>query len=370
MPELRINLWIAMLKKSGFLSAILIPAMVVIGFYGGGWWNFLAVLFVFLVIPVADAITGLDTNNHDAEVKDHVAADQYYRLVTYLWVVIQFVFLFWTIFIISAPLPAAVYIGLLIGTGMVTGGIGITVAHELGHKNNKTEQTLSQLLLMTVCYMHFFIEHNRGHHVHVATPEDPATARKGENFYHFFFRSVLHGWLHAWKIENESLRRRNLKIISSKNKMILFSVLPLLFCALLTYAGYLLNPEMKLWIIPAFFFGQSIIGFGLLELVNYVENYGIVRKKLPSGGYERVNPLHSWNTAYLISNLFLFQLQRHSDHHTYASKRYQVLDHFDESPQLPYGYPTMVLMALVPPLWFSVMDKKLEDWQKASAVLS
>ena len=359
-----------MLKKTGFLSAILIPAMVVIGFYGGGWWNFISLLFVFLLIPVADAIAGLDTTNHDEAIKEQVADDKYFRYVTYLWTVIQFIFIFWVTRIISNPLSLTEYIGLLIGTGMVTGGVGITVAHELGHKNTKTEQTLSQLLLMTTCYMHFFIEHNKGHHVHVATPEDPATARKGENFYRFFYRSVVHGWLHAWKLENESLRRKNMKIISIKNKMILFTLLPFLFCGLLTLLSYSYNPEIKLWIVPAFFFGQSIIAFGLLELVNYVEHYGITRKKLPSGAYERVNPLHSWNTAYLISNLFLFQLQRHSDHHTYASKRYQILDHFDESPQLPYGYPTMILMALVPPLWFNIMDRKLYEWEKTVATTS
>ncbi|MFM7195306.1 MAG: fatty acid desaturase, partial [Bacteroidota bacterium] len=134
---------------------------------------------------------------------------------------------------------------------------------------------------------------------------------------------------------------------------------------ILTWIATVSFPGLTWWIVPVFFFGQSIIGFTLLELVNYVEHYGILRRKDPEGRYERVNPLHSWNTSYLISNFFLFQLQRHSDHHTFSAKRYQLLDHFDESPQLPFGYPTMILMALVPPLWFNTMDPLLAEWEKA-----
>ena len=145
--------------------------------------------------------------------------------------------------------------------------------------------------------------------------------------------------------------------------MIPFIILPILFCAALTIGLYFYTGSFS-WSVPVFFFIQGILAFSLLEVVNYIEHYGIMRNELGNGRYERVNPTHSWNSNYLITNFYLFQLQRHSDHHANATRRYQVLRHFDESTQMPQGYPAMMLMAMVPPLWFKVMDKKLEDWQK------
>lgn len=354
------------LRKSGFLSAFLLPALTVAGNVMGGWWNLGTIGFIFLFIPVADALVGVDRNNLTEHERATANEDLYFRLVTWLWVPVQFLFLGWAILQILTfgTLWSPEALLLLVNTGLVTGGIGITVAHELGHKNNAFEQFLSKALLLTVSYMHFFIEHNRGHHVHVATPEDPATARKDESFYRFWIRTVRDSYRHAWQLEATSRERKNLPVIGIGNSMIWFTLAPLLFAGLATWIASIFFPQVTWWVVPVFFFGQSIIGFTLLELVNYVEHYGILRRKDSEGRYERVNPLHSWNTSYLISNFFLFQLQRHSDHHTYASKRYQTLDHFDESPQLPHGYPTMILMALVPPLWFSTMKPLLAEWEK------
>jgi alkane 1-monooxygenase len=257
------------------------------------------------------------------------------------------------------------WVGFIVSFSLVTGGIGITVAHELGHKKSMLERLYGKILLMTVCYMHFYIEHNRGHHVLVATPDDPATARKNESFYKFWLRSVFKGYAHAWKLEEESLRRKGYVTWSSRNEMIRFAFLPVLFCGALTLVFSLFLNRFP-WEVPLFFFSQSFLAFSLLELVNYVEHYGIMRKEISPGKYERVNPLHSWNASHLLSNFFLFQLQRHSDHHAYAHKRYQVLDHYDQSPQLPFGYPTMILLALVPPVWFGMMNKRLEKWQEVT----
>ena len=210
--------------------------------------------------------------------------------------------------------------------------------------------------------MHFYIEHNRGHHVYVATPFDPATARKNESFYSFWVKSVFQGYAHAWHLERESLCRKNAPVWSLKNQMVQFAILPILFCLVL-FGLFSLTEQRAVWEVPVFFFLQSVIALTLLELVNYVEHYGIMRKELAPGKYERVNPLHSWNASHLISNFFLFQLQRHSDHHTAAHKRYQVLDHYDQSPQLPFGYPTMIIIAMLPPLWFSLMNKRLDQWK-------
>jgi alkane 1-monooxygenase len=258
------------------------------------------------------------------------------------------------------------WIGFVLSTSLVTGGIGITVAHELGHKKSALEKFYSKALLMTVCYMHFYIEHNRGHHVLVATPADPATARKHQNFYSFWIQSVLGGYAHAWKIERDSLERKGKRLISLDNEMIRFFLFPIIFCFILFVTGSYWKGSVA-WEVPLFFFTQSFLAFTLLELVNYVEHYGIMRREIAPGKFERVNPLHAWNASHMISNFFLFQLQRHSDHHAFAHKRYQVLNHYDESPQLPFGYPTMIMIALCPPLWFGIMDKRLTQWQKQKA---
>jgi alkane 1-monooxygenase len=352
------------LKKTGFFTAFILPAMVICGYYLGGWWNYLPLVFVFVIIPLIDYLIGLDTTNPDDAEAKIIGEEFYYRFITYVWTFVQLGFVVWSAYAITTGVINTVseWIGFTISVGLVTGGIGITVAHELGHKKSKLERFYSKLILMTVCYMHFYVEHNRGHHVFVATPEDPATSRKNENFYSFWFRSVFHGYAHAWRLEKERLQRKGKSVFSFQNEMIWFSFWPVLFCALMTYSFSLNNNEIH-WQVPVFFFGQCIIAFSLLELVNYVEHYGILRKQLPDGKYERVNPLHSWNTSYLISNFFLFQLQRHSDHHANAIKRYQVLNHYAESPQLPFGYPTMILIALVPPLWFAMMNPLLDEWE-------
>jgi alkane 1-monooxygenase len=339
--------------------------LVVSGFYLGGWFIFLPVVFVFGILPVIDHKIGLYTNNVPAADVKHIEDDLFFRRITYWWAAAQTTFLIWAIWIVGTGkiLVLQDWIGFVLGCSIVTGGIGITVAHELGHKKSNLERFLSQFLLMQVCYMHFYIEHNRGHHVHVATPEDPATARVNESFFAFWLRSVFVGYIHAWKIEIKRLQRLGLSAIHPQNSMILYALIPIGFCLVCAGSIFLLTGNYPSWQIPVFFFSQSILAFTLLELVNYIEHYGIVRKLQPNGHYEVVNPLHSWNASHKLSNYFLFQLQRHSDHHYNALKRYQVLNHYDESPQLPYGYPTMIMIALVPPLWFKMMNPLLADWK-------
>jgi alkane 1-monooxygenase len=210
--------------------------------------------------------------------------------------------------------------------------------------------------------MHFFIEHNRGHHVRVATPEDPATSRYKENFYAFWWRSVTDGYKSALNLENERLNKKGISIWSFSNQMIWFTVLPLLFVSISTLFFSFIGNRF-IWEMPVFFFSQSFLAFSLLEVVNYLEHYGMERQLLPNGRYERVSPIHSWNASHTVSNFLLFQLQRHSDHHAFAHKRYQVLDHSEESPQLPSGYSAMLILAMFPPLWFRVMNKRLEKWR-------
>lgn len=350
------------MRKLKFFYAFEVPALVVLGYYMGGWWNFLAVGFAFVVLPLVDQLIGIDSTNIEGDKAKIVGNEFYYRFVTYIWTYFQMGMVFWGAYVVSTGTLTFWYewVGFIISFSLVTGGIGITVAHELGHKKSSLERFYSKLLLMTVSYMHFYIEHNRGHHVQVATLEDPATSRKNESFYLFWLRSVFLGYLHAWKLEIESLKRKGLSAFGFQNQMIWFALLPILFCVLLTF---IFSPAGTInWLIPLFFFAQSFFAFTLLELVNYVEHYGILRKE-KDGKPERVNPLHSWNSSHVISNFFLFQLQRHSDHHANAIKRYQVLNHYDYSPQLPFGYPTMIIIALVPPLWFYMMNPRLEEWE-------
>lgn len=356
------------LKKLGFFAAFIIPALAVTGYYLQGWWNYSAIVFSFILIPLIDQASGIDKTNVTEDVVKVKGEEFYYRFVTYVWTYVQVAFILWSCYVVgTGQLNSIVeWIGFSVSVALVTGGIGITVAHELGHKKSSLERFYSKVLLLTVCYMHFYIEHNRGHHVLVATPEDPATAKRNESFYAFWVKSVFQGYAHAWKLEAESMAKKGLPAFHWRNNMIWFSILPVLFCITVTFLFSVWNGQF-IWEIPVFFFAQSILAFTFLELVNYVEHYGITRKEISTGRYERVNPAHSWNASHLVSNFFLFQLQRHSDHHVNAIKRYQVLNHYDESPQLPYGYPTMIIIAAFPPVWFSMMNKRLNEWEQRSA---
>ena len=352
------------MKKIGFFSALILPALLFLGLSLGGPFLWMIHGFVFVLVPLMDYLLQRDTSNLPPAEVSAVTKERFYKWVTFFWVYVQLAFLIWGFYVVSTePLSLISWIAFTSGMALVTGGIGITVAHELGHRTEKIEQTYAKILLMTVCYMHFFIEHNRGHHLRVATPDDPATSRKGETFYAFWWRSVTQGFASAWELEQERLKKKGLGTWTLANQMIWFQVLPIAFVGFFFGLFSLLQGRL-VWELPVFFFVQSFLGFSLLELVNYLEHYGMERKKLPSGYYEKVTPLHSWNAAQLVSNFLLFQLQRHSDHHANAYKRYQTLEHSDNSPQLPAGYSAMIILACFPPLWFAVMDERLAQWKK------
>lgn len=351
------------LKKIGFFSALILPFLLVFGFYLGGLALFLIHIFVFLLVPLMDYVISTDKSNVPDSSLSVITHDYFYRFITFLWVYIQFGVLIWAFYVVSSePLHWWEWLAFVTGTALVTGGIGITVAHELGHKTEKIEQFYSKALLMMVCYMHFFIEHNRGHHVHVATPQDPATSRYGESFYQFWLRSVVDGYRSAWRLELERLKKKSLPTWSFYNQMIQFTIWPLVFVGL-AFIGFSFGLDRMAWEVPVFFFAQSVLGFSLLEIVNYLEHYGMERRRLSNGKYEKVAPIHSWNASHIVSNFLLFQLQRHSDHHTYAHKRYQVLNHNEESPQLPAGYSAMIIVALFPPIWYALMNPRLAEWK-------
>lgn len=320
-------------------------------------WAFLPPLVIFGIIPLVDAAIGRDPANPEENTQVPSMTEQgYYRWLTFCTVPVLLAVLGWSGWILFTH-EGWSWLGQLgwtLSVGIVMGAIGITVAHELVHKDSALEQNAGGLLLAAVCYAGFKVEHVRGHHVHVSTPDDASSSRYGQSLYSFLPHAYKHNFLNAWKLEAERLKRKGLSPLSRHNELIWWYALSGIFLLGFTAAFG--------WLGALFFLGQSFVAFTLLEIVNYLEHYGLHRRKLDNGRYERTNPNHSWNSNYLLTNLFLFHLQRHSDHHAYAKRRYQVLRHYDESPQLPNGYAGMVVLALIPPLWFAVMNPRVRAY--------
>lgn len=341
-----------MMKDLKYISAYIVPGLVFLSLYLRGPWIFLSVVVLFGLVPVLEHFFSGTDENFSSEVEKVKAKSKVFDYLLYANVPIQYAILFYFLHIISTvALEPYEIAGAILSMGISCGTLGINVAHELGHRANKMEQRLAQTLLLTSLYMHFFIEHNRGHHKHVATPLDPATSRRGENLYAFWLRSIRDGYLSAWKLENSRLEKSGKSRWSWANQMVQFHVIQIAFLAAI---GYFFSPVTMLA-----FIGAALVGIIELETVNYLEHYGLMRKELSEGKYERVQPHHSWNTDRTLGRILLYELTRHSDHHYLASRKYQILRHFDESPQLPEGYPAMMVLALFPPLWFRVMDREL-----------
>jgi alkane 1-monooxygenase len=318
-----------------------------------GWpvfWYF-GPIFAFVILPILDALTGKDSANPPEGILAALERDRYYRWCVYLFVPLQYAALFWACAQWSSgELSTFACVGLATTVGFV-GGVGINTAHELGHKSDRMERWLSKLTLAQTGYGHFYVEHNRGHHVRVATPEDPASARLGESFWAFLPRTVFGSLASAWEIERSRLRRKGKPAFSLENDALnAWAMTIALYATLLAIFGMSILP----WPLV-----QALMGIFLLELVNYLEHYGLARRKLADGRYEPCAQQHSWNSNNIVSNVLLFHLQRHSDHHMYPSRRYQALRSFDEAPELPSGYGAMSVIALLTPIWRRVMDPRV-----------
>ena len=369
----------SIIKKLGFLTSYSLIAAIVGGYYlGGPNWAVAGIVYVYGVLPLLDFLLGEDHSNVPNNEVDDLLKDRFFDVLVYSFVYLQYVLLAWGGYVLlHDPLAVWQKIALMVSIGLF-GGTIINVAHELIHRSSAVARFHANMALASVCYLHWGLEHVHGHHRHVATPHDPATSRRGQTLYAFWWQSLVGGYRSAWYIESGLLAKEGKKVWSFQNSMFGFALWPVLLCAVLVgtfsllKAGGMIQADANLWLIPAFFVVQSLVAILLLESVNYIEHYGIIRAQLTVKPgqrvrYERVNPLHSWNASQVASNWVLFQLQRHSDHHTYAARPYQVLRHFDESPQLPHGYALMILIATLPPLWFRVMDPRLDAW-KAQAV--
>jgi alkane 1-monooxygenase len=320
-----------------------------------GFWVWLTPIVIFGVIPVLDMAFPLATNNISSETESHRSKNVFFDILLYLCPLICYFLAYHYFEIVKNQILSTIeLVGLTLSTGLVIGSMGINVAHELGHRNNKFELFLSKLGLMINLYMHFTIEHNRGHHRLVSTPSDPATARKNESVYAFYIRSVFGQIIHAWQLEKERLTQLKKSVWNLENEMIQIVLIQSIY---LIVVAYLFGISMIPYAIAI-----AAIGIILLETVNYIEHYGLVRKLLSSGEYERVMPRHSWNSDHFVGRIVLFELTRHSDHHYKATRKYQILRHLDESPQLPLGYPGSMLLSLIPPLWFQFMNKKIPQY--------
>ncbi|MER7456026.1 alkane 1-monooxygenase [Micromonospora sp. NPDC126480] len=343
-------------KKYLWPLALLVPvlpflayALWVAGAGWAAWWLTPAV--VFGLIPLIDVLLGDDGRNPPDDIARQLQEVRYYRWITFLFLPVQYAALVlgawvWT----RGGLGVGGAAGLVATIGIVN-GLAINTAHELGHKRESVERWLSKIALAPTAYGHFYVEHNRGHHVRVATPEDPASARLGESFYAFWPRTVWGSLTSAWHLEIGRLRLRRRSPWTLRNNLLnAWLLTAVLFAGLIATFGWQLVPFLLL---------QALLGFSLLEVVNYLEHYGLRRQRNAAGRYEKVDPRHSWNSDRVVTNVFLFQLQRHSDHHANPLRRYQTLRSFDMSPQLPGGYASMVLLALATPLWYRVMDPKV-----------
>jgi alkane 1-monooxygenase len=317
-------------------------------------------LLIFVLVPLLDLRFGPDRENPPDDVVQRLENDKYYRYCTYAYIPFQYASVVWAAYLFTTPdlswlghdgpLPWIAKIGLTLSVGML-GGVGINAAHELGHKQDALERWLSKIALAQSCYGHFFVEHNHGHHVRVATPNDPASARMGESLWAFLPRCVLRSLRSSWRLEARRMHRRNRSVFDIRNDVInawMMSVV--LWGVLLSIFGAALIPFILI---------QAVFGIVLLETANYLEHYGLLRQRTARGRYEHCTPEHSWNSDHVMTNLFLFHLQRHSDHHANPTRRYQVLRSFDGAPNLPSGYASMICLAFIPPAWRKVMDPRV-----------
>lgn len=337
-----------------YLAALSIPATLIVGLELQGGWAFLTPIYAFVLIPMLEVLLPHDTSNYEGETRERKEAHIIFDLMLYANIPMIYGLLIYTLIVLTgSDLSTFEIVGFVFSLGIVLGTNGINVGHEMGHRRNPVERFFAKLLLLPSFYMHFYIEHNFGHHLHAATKEDPATALYNQSVYSFWFTSVTRQYINAWRIQRKLLSSENRSFFSIKNDMLWFTIIQAI------YAGVLFVVFGAYGLLYAFLAG--VVGFLLLETVNYIEHYGLLRQKLPSGRYERVKEIHSWNSNHVMGRIVLYELTRHSDHHYKSARKYQVLDYHDTSPQMPYGYPTSMVLSLIPPLWFNIMNPRIPE---------
>ncbi|MDN5787341.1 alkane 1-monooxygenase [Pseudorhodobacter sp.] len=340
-----------------WLSLALVP-VAIFGALVGGWTVLLIPVTSWGLFTVLDIVVGQNHDNPDLETPEDGLF--WYRAITLLWFPVQFGLLLWLLWYVPRASHLGIWesIGIFFGMGVISGTIGITYAHELMHQKPRYERWLGDLLLASVLYSHFRSEHLRVHHLYVGTPRDPVTARYNEGFHRFFPRVLRQSARSSWKAEKAMLARRNLPATDRSNPFWRYGALQLAMLLLALIIGG--------WVGLLLFMYQAFVAIWQLELVNYVEHYGLTRRHLGDGKYEHVLPRHSWNADYKASNWLLINLQRHSDHHYKPDRRFPLLQTYtdDDAPQLPHGYPIMTTAAMVPPLFKRIMNPRVRLWRR------
>lgn len=340
------------MKAFKYFSILVLPLTVYISFTSKGWLTHLPAFVFFGLVPFLELFIPPNTENFTKDEEKIEKENKLYTYLLYSTLPIQIVFLIFFFYAIQEPsLTNGEIAGRIFGMGIMCGVIGINVGHELGHRNNRFDEFIGEILLLTSLNTHFLPYHNGGHHYNVATPKDAATARRNEMLFVFWIRSHFTSYFQAWSLENKRMKDLGRFWFHQQNRMVVYT-----FCNIL-----LLSEIYSIFgqFVLLAFLGAAISGIILLETVNYIEHYGLLRKQNEHGRYERVKRNHSWNSNHQVGQVLLFNLSRHSDHHYNGSKHYQLLKSLPESPQMPTGYPGMMLLSLFPPLWFWVMNKKL-----------
>ena len=340
------------MKDLKYLVAYSIPVTTIIGLFLQSYWAFLTPVFAFVLVPILEMIMPLDPKNLSDKEAFNKSKNKFFDMLLYLNLPLVYGILggfLWSLTWVDYYTYELV--GLTFSVGIVVGSNGINVAHELGHRTTQWEKTIGKLLLLPALYMHFYIEHNFGHHLKAATFEDPASAKYKQSVYSFWVTSMSKQYVSAWTLQMGLLKRESSSFFSMKNDMFWYVILQISYLAIV----FFLFGITALWV--AIFI--AVIGAILLETINYIEHYGLRRNKIQSGRYERMQEIHSWNSNHILGRVMLYELTRHSDHHYRAHKKYQLLDCHDTSPQMPFGYPTSMVLSLAPPLWFLVMNKRI-----------
>jgi alkane 1-monooxygenase len=350
-------------KRLSFLIVFIVPALMP----GAAWLGartgrpdlmaWFPLFFLFVLLPIADYSIGHDPHNPSPEQMISLESDSWFKVLTLAALPVQLGVMTWSgWYFVHAGFGFGGAVGWLLSQGIVGGVLAINAAHELIHKDTRLERTAGGLLLTSVGYHGFKVEHVRGHHVHVSTPEDASSARYGQSLWNFLPRALVRNTANAWRLEAQRLHKLGKRALSPDNELIRWTAL---WLGMLVIFAFWLGPVGLLYA-----FVQGFVAACSLEIINYIEHYGLERRKLADDRYERTTHLHSWNSDYLISNLLLFHLQRHSDHHETARRRYQVLLHHPDSPQLPGGYAAMFLLALCPPLWFRWVNPRVQAFKQ------
>ncbi|MGC6422351.1 MAG: alkane 1-monooxygenase [Flavobacteriaceae bacterium] len=346
-----------MFRDLKYLLAYTIPLATVLAIYYKGFFSYATVVYAFVCIPIVEILVAERQADYTPEEVSNRRLNALFDWMLYGNIPVTFGLLTWGLW----DLHAASYdtyeiVGKVFSLGVLLGTNGINVAHELGHRSSLAERSLAKMLLCPSLYMHFYIEHNFGHHKNVSTPEDPATARRKQSVYHFWFHSIVGQYRNSWKLQTQLLKNKGEHFFSWHNDMLFY----VLFQSLYLLVVYFTLGTMG--VLFAVFI--AVVSFLLLETINYIEHYGLERKKLASGRYERVQAHHSWNSNHIVGRMVLYELTRHSDHHYRANKKYQILENKPSSPQLPYGYPSSMVLSMIPPLWFRKMDGILDQYQQ------